>query len=810
MQLSPEEITEQQKNEENTKKKYITPIICERWGKENSDNIIMEYYFTDGRVNIDGDKVSRGERKKADYLLLFKDNIPLALVEAKGIGHSAMEGYQQVLEYAQILDVPFAYTTNGIDLVEEDMLIHKNNDQLKMQDFPYCEELWDRYMKEKGLTEDEIRLMSQPYYIDTSKAKPKKPRYYQRIAINRVIDAIACGKSRMLLVMATGTGKTFTAFQIVWRLWKSKTKKKILYLVDRNTLADQTMLKDFKPFVDSGVMVKMKSANIKKDTAYEIYTALYQQLKSKNKDYYKELPPDFFDMIIVDECHRGSADLDSNWHEILEYFSFATQLGLTATPKETEDVSNINYFCEETDNKPLYTYSLKQGIEDGFLAPYRVISVELNIDKEGYRPPEGKLDMEGNPVENKVYTQKDFDRTIVVEERQEIVAKRITDYMKDNHCRYAKTIVFCENIDHANAMVLKLKNFNSDLVQENSKYIMKITGDDEIGKKELENFTDPNTKYPVIAVTSKLMSTGVDSETCELIVLDKSIGSMTEFKQTIGRGTRINENFTIDEEKKSKLHFTILDFRSNYHQFEDPEFDGEPVAIMAVGENGSFPKGSPQKETDDKDKDRGKSKGKIQKVKVDGVDVTIDGEEVRYTDENGELVRQNIESCVKNNILTQYPTYQDFYVSFKASDDKDGMTMDLLIERSYVRKVSETVGYYIDRFDIVGLVGYKQPPKSKEERLQLVYDAGILDGLDIEKRDIIQTILHEYKTEDFSKLKDITVFNLPVFKEKGYTPMKILKRVFDGNKQNFINLMKRIEEFYTKQQGEKRIWRYLH
>lgn len=707
-----------------------------------------------------------------------------------------MEGYQQVLAYARMLDIPFAYTTNGADLIEEDMIIHKNNGNLKMQDFPNPEELWDRYIKEKKLTEDEIRLMNQPYYMDASKPKLKKPRYYQRIAINRVIDAVAQGKSRMLLVMATGTGKTFTAFQIVWRLWKSKAKRKILYLVDRNALADQTMQKDFKPFADAGVMVKMKSANIKKDTAYEVYTALYQQLKGKDKDYYKELPPDFFDMIIVDECHRGSADLDSNWHEILEYFSSATQLGLTATPKETEDVSNISYFCSETGNKPLYTYSLKQGIEDGFLAPYKVISVELNIDKEGYRPPIGKLDIDGNPIEDKVYTQKDFDRIIAVEERQETVAKRITDYMKENNCRYAKTIVFCENIDHADAMVLKLKNLNSDLLQENSKYIMKITGDDEIGKAELENFTDPNTKYPVIAVTSKLMSTGVDSETCELIVLDKSIGSMAEFKQTIGRGTRINENFTIDDETKSKLHFTILDFRSNYHQFEDPEFDGEPVAIMDIGENSPFPKENPQKETDGmgEQKDKYNSEGHIQKVKVNGVNVTIDGEEVRYTDENGNLVKQNMDSCVKNNILSQYPTYQDFYVSFKESEDKDGLAMGLLIEREYVRKISTAVGYYIDKFDIVGLVGYKQPPKSKEERLQNVYASGILDGLGIEERDIMETLLNEYKTEDFSKLKELTVFNLPVFKEKGYTPMKILKHVFGGNKQNFTELMEQIEE----------------
>lgn len=796
MQLTPEEIEEQQKNEENTKKKYITPIIQDRWGSD-MDNIIMEYYFTDGRVNIDGDNVSRGDKKKADYLLLFKDNIPLALVEAKGYDHSAMEGYQQVLEYAEILDVPFAYTTNGKDLIEEDMILHQNNDKLKMTDFPYPDELWKRYIEEKAFTDDELALINQPYYVDTSKVRPKKPRYYQRIAINRVVDAIAQGKNRLLLVMATGTGKTYTAFQIVWRLWKSKTKKKILYLVDRNILADQTMSKDFKPFVQAGVMVKIQHKNIKRDTAYEVYTSLYQQLKDKDHDYYKELPRDFFDMIIVDECHRGSASLDSNWHEILEYFDSATQLGLTATPKETEDTSNISYFCSETGNEPLYSYSLRQGIEDGFLAPYRVISVELNIDKNGYNPPSGKLDVEGKPVENRVYIQKEFDRIIVVEERQDTVAQRITDYMKDNDCRYAKTIVFCENIDHADAMVLKLKNLNKDLVAENSKYIMKITGDDDIGKSELENFTDPNSKYPVIAVTSKLMSTGVDSETCELIVLDKTIGSMTEFKQTVGRGTRINEHFIIDQEKKSKLHFTILDFRANYHQFEDPNFDGEPVVIMEVGEKGSFPKGSPQTETGKDEETKGDKKSKgghIEKIKVNGVDVTIDGEEVRFTDENGNFVKQNLDSCVKNNIISQYPTYNDFYISFKKSDDKDVLTSGLLIESYYAKKVSEAVGYYIDKFDIVGLVGYKQPPKSKEERLQMVYDSGIFDSVDPEKKDIIQTILVEYKTEDFSKLKDITVFNLPIFKEKGYTPMKILKNVFSGNKQYYIDLMNQIEE----------------
>ena len=785
--ITPEELQEQLKNEENTKRIYITPIIEERWGK-NTDNIVMEYYFTAGRVNINGDKIARGEQKKADYMLLYHNNIPLALVEAKGLDHSAMEGYQQVIDYAIILDIPFAYSTNGVDLIEQDMITGQNNSNMKMGDFPYPEDLWSRYTKEKELTDDEIKLISQPYYIDTSKANPKKPRYYQRIAINKVIEAIAQSKTRLLLVMATGTGKTFTAFQIVWRLWKSKTKKKILYLVDRNALADQTMQKDFKPFVDAGVMLKMKSETIKKDTAYEVYTALYQQLKSKDKDYYKELPSDFFDLIIVDECHRGSASEDSTWHEILEYFSSATQIGLTATPKETEDVSNIGYFCSETDGKPIYTYSLKQGIEDGFLAPYRVISVELDIDEKGYIPKPGELDIHGKPLENRVYEQKEFDRTIAIDSRRETVAKRITDYMKDNDCRYAKTIVFCENIEHADAMVLKLKNLNSDLVAENPKYIMKITGDDEIGKAELENFTDPNTKYPVIAVTSKLMSTGVDSETCEIIVLDKTIGSMTEFKQTIGRGTRINENFTIGDEKKSKLHFTILDFRKNYKKFEDPEFDGEPVAVANVNDTEKFPKGSPQ----GFNTGGGGTTRHFEKAFVKGQAVNIEDEVVQYRDENGNLVKENIDSCVRNNILNQYPTYEMFYAAFMAENDKNRFLDELLLSKEYVKKMQEQIGYHIDKFDIAAFVGYKIPPISKEERLGKIKIDYIIQDLNSEKKTIIEAILNEYKTQDFSELLEKKIFKLPVLQNMGYTPLTINK-VFGGRFEAYVELMKKIE-----------------
>lgn len=797
-----EELEQQKKNEENTKAKYITPILKERWGVENKENIILEYVFTDGRVNVEGDKVKRGGIKKADYMLLFKNNIPLALVEAKGIDHSAMEGYQQVIEYAKILDIPFAYTTNGIDLIEEDLIKGINNSNLKMADFPYPDTLWNRYLTETGMSEEDQGVVCYPDYVDI---KNKKPRYYQRIAINRVLEAIAQGKKRMLLVMATGTGKTFTAFQIVWKLWKTKTMKKILYLVDRNALADQTMQKDFRPFVDAGVMVKMRSDRIKQDTAYEVFTALYQQLIYKDEKYYQQLPPDFFDFIIVDECHRGSVALDSNWHEMLEYFNSATQLGLTATPRETEDLSNIGYFCQETDNKPTYTYSLKQGIEDGFLAPYRVISVELNIDKEGYIPPVGKLDVNGEPIERRTYTQKDFDRNIVVEERREIVAQRITDYLKDNDCRYSKTIVFCENIEHCDSMLLLLKNLNQDLVQENPKYIMKITGDDDKGKAEIENFIDPNVKYPVVAITSKLLSTGIDTETVELIVLDKSIGSMTEFKQTIGRGTRIKEKFTIDKETKDKLHFTILDFRKNYLQFKDPNFDGEPVSISTVGEVGGFPKGAGQKliSSGDRDTDE-KNKTKRKKVKVNGVVVTIQDEEVRYTDEDGNLIKQDIESCVKNNILDQYPTLEDFFEAWLKAEDKNTFANALLLDDTYIKKVRSGFEYNIDKFDIIAFAGYQKSPKSKEERLENVYQSDLFTSIPEEKQGFLKLVLREYIKTDFQSLKDpVDVFALPVVKEAGYTPLKIIRSFFGGKKDNYIKCITELEqELYRS----KKLW----
>ena len=785
------EFEKQQNNEETTKLNFITPIIKQRWGN-STDDICMEYYFTAGEVKIGNKKVKRGEPKKADYLLLYHNDIPLALVEAKGMDHSASEGYNQVIEYAKILDVPFAYATNGDDLIEEDMITGINC-ELKMRDFPIKEDLWKRYIKEKGLTSEELEIIDEPFYVDTSSKNPKMPRYYQRIAINRVTEAIAKGEKRILLVMATGTGKTFTSFQIVWKLWKSKTKKRILYLVDRNILADQTMQKDFKPFVDSNVMVKINNSRIDEDKgSYEVYTGLYQQLTDSENDYYKSFDPDFFDLIVVDECHRGSADEDGNWHKILEYFKSATQIGLTATPKEEKDVSTQHYFGEA-----IYTYSLKQGIEDGFLAPYRVISVELDVDRTGYHPKKGELDVYGRPLEDRVYEQNEFERILTIDSRTQAVAQRITDYLKDNNCRYAKTIVFCVTTDHASRLTRALRNLNSDLVQENPKYIMQITGDDDVGKKELSNFAAPNEKYPVIAVTSELLSTGVDVETCELIVLDKNINSMTMFKQIIGRGTRIKENFVIDEEKHSKMYFTIIDFRKNYLKFQDPAFDGMPVCKYDKGQRGSM-------KTDD-GLDGGSKvdvsdKPKIEKRRVLGQTVGIAGEKVILYDEHGKEVIERVDKWAKNNIITQYDTVEKFREKFETVDNIDSFLSDLLISEDVISNAQKEIGFAVDKYDIALYVGYDIEPKSKEDRLEKVFSSDLFNSQSEERKRILKAILNEYLNQDFAKLKDTNAYKLQSVVALGYSPVAT-HRVFGGNKKIYLDLMNEFEKILFK--GDK-------
>ena len=549
--------------EEDVKLKYITPAIDCKWNKRSQ--MRMEYNFTDGRVIVRGNATARGKRKKADYLLYYKPNLPLAIVEAKDNKHSVGAGMQQGIEYAEILDIPFVYSSNGDAFLEHDM---KNGTEreIALADFPTPEELWARYTGERQFTPEQVKLITEPYHFQLG---DKTPRYYQRVAINRTIEAVARGQNRILLVMATGTGKTYTAFQIIHRLWKSGAKRKILFLADRNILVDQTEQQDFKPFAK--IMTKIRGKNL--DSSYELYLSLYQQLAGdENDEPFREFQPNFFDLIVVDECHRGSAREDSRWRKILEYFGGATQIGMTATPKETKEVSNIDYFGD-----PIYTYSLKQGIDDGFLAPYKVVRVGLDKDLEGWRPPAGKVDIYGNEIEDREYNSKDYDRNLIIDDRTKTVAKRISDFLRGT-CRFDKTIVFCVSIDHAERMRQALVNENADLVAENSKYVMRITGDNDEGKAQLDYFIAEDSKYPVIVTTSKLMTTGVDCKTCKLIVLDNNINSMTEFKQIIGRGTRLKPEYYVDGELHSKEYFTIMDFRDACRLFADPEFDGDPIA----------------------------------------------------------------------------------------------------------------------------------------------------------------------------------------------------------------------------------------
>lgn len=822
--LDPNELLQQQQNEETTKMNLITPVIQKKW--QTNDKIIMEYYYTNGRISIDEYNVAhRGKPKKVDYLLLWKDNILLALVEAKGQDHSADDGYSQAVDYARDLDVPFAYATNGIELIEKDMITGINK-HMKIEDFPTPDDLWSRYLKEKGFSADSEAILEYPYYQTIG---GKKPRYYQRIAINRTVEHIAKGNKRALLVMATGTGKTFTAFQIIYRFWKMRKMKKILFLADRNILVDQTMRKDFAPFTDA--MVKFNNDKI--DTSKDVYLALYQQLKSSDTEYYKKFPRDFFDLIVVDEAHRGSASEDSSWHEILTWFSDAVQIGMTATPKDggieeamtNEEVamaklqtaisSNnlmmidrlkkefnkahlIRVKAEESSNmvyfgNPIYTYSLKQGIEDGFLAPYKVISVELDIDKNGYTPKPGKTDIDGNPVEQRTYTQEEFDRKIIVEERRQTVAERITEFMKVNDCRYAKTIVFCESIEHAQDTVRRLENLNADLVAEDPRYIMQITGDNDIGKAQLDNFVDPNSKYPVIAVTSRLMSTGVDAETCKIIVLDRTIGSMTEFKQIIGRGTRVKEKFECDGEEDTKMYFSILDFRKNYLKFNDPAFDGDPVTVTLVDPDKPFTP-PPVKPEPPKDGDKPKKPDRI--ARINGVDVEIVGEEVRYLDQNGHLVTQNLDICVRNNILTQYPTYEEFKAAWAIAQDKARFANELLLDdgENWVSSFLIRYGYKIDEFDIIAYFGYDiEPPMSKKQRTQNTEVVKYLSMFEQEKRDILRGLLDAYADSSFVNLKDIkTTFSHGRFKDYG-NPLAIVKKYF-GTKEKYYAVLKELEK----------------
>lgn len=793
-----DDLEEQLKNEENTKLNYITPAIMNKWNSEG-DRIVMEYgkdgsghYFTDGQILVDSEgNTSRGKRKKVDYLLLFKYNIPLALVEAKGYDHDVNEGVSQALEYAAMLDVPFAYASNGQIFHEEDIKVGSNR-KLSMDDFPTSDELWERYRKQEGITDEQMDLIISPYYISSD---GKKPRYYQRNAINKCIKAIAQGQNRMLVVMATGTGKTFVAMQIIYRLYAKGIKKRVLFLVDRTALAEQTF-DAFIPFKKSMVRIGDKYTlktpeEIKKLTAYEVFISLYHQMKAGhsddedielfseddvNKNYYKNLPADFFDLIVVDECHRGSLREESGWHEMLEYFCSATQIGLTATPKETAFGSNIGYFAADNNNEPIYTYSLQQGIADGFLAPYKVVTYEFDVDRDGYRPKPGEKDIFGKPLENRIYEQKEFDRKLVIEERRKLVAKTISDYLKAND-RYTKTIIFCETEEHAGEMVNYLKNENQDLVKKDSRYVMRITANDKVGKNQIKNFAAPSQRYPVIAVTSKLLSTGIDTQTVGLIVLDKTIGSMSEFKQTIGRGTRIKENFTIDDTEFSKMHFVIMDFRKNYLKFDDPDFDGT-VEVIDGGTELPCPTGN-------------KPKKRREVYRIKDVDIEMVGRTVKYLDANMKLVKEeNIESCVEKNIQDHYANFEAFREAWLETEDKVTLAYELLINQKIIEALRDGWGFVPDYYDLIGFYGYGKSVTPKQNRIDAVVDYVIT--LPDEQQKVIKLLLECYRDTDFTDLRVLKIFDLPIFQNAGYTRKTAVKPF--GSKDGFIDVVDELEQ----------------
>ncbi len=764
--------------------KYITPAL-EKAGWNLQTQIREEVSFTDGRIYVKGNLSSRGKRKRADYILYYKANIPIAIIEAKDNKHTVRAGIQQGLGYAEILDIPSVYSSNGDGFFEHDRTRTEGQieKELTLDQFPTPDELWQRYKKYKGIaTQEQERISSQAYFFDGS---GRSPRYYQQIAINRSVEAIAKGQNRILLTMATGTGKTYTAFQIIHRLWKSGTKKRILFLADRNALIDQTKRGDFRHFKDKMTVIKKKQI----DKSYEIYLALYQGLTNydEDKDAYREFSRNFFDLIVIDECHRGSAAEDSAWREILSYFKTATHIGLTATPKETETISSTEYFGD-----PIYTYSLKQGINDGFLAPYKVLRVGLNVDLEGWRPEQGKTDKQGALVEDRIYNRKDFDKNLVIDERTETVARKVTEYLKKTH-RFDKTIIFCVDIDHAQRMRAAIANANSDLMAENSKFVMQITGDNDEGKREIDNFINPEEKYPVIATTSKLMTTGIDAQTCKLIVLDSNIGSMTEFKQIIGRGTRINEEF-------GKTFFTIMDFRNVTDLFADPDFDGDPVKVKVMDEDDEFD--SPENEMDDEPITEEDGEEVIfeppqtpppiidgggidteprEKYYVNGVNVAVLNERFQYMDGNGKLITGSLKDYTRQQVLEQYQSLDDFLNRWNNADKKKVIIEELTEQGIVLENFVEAINKEMDIFDLICHAAFDRPPLTRAERAKAVKKRDYFTKYGEQARKVLEALLDKYADEGIENIEEMKVLQLKPINEFG-SPLEIIK-LFGGKVQ---------------------------
>lgn len=799
--------------------KFIRPAM-EKAGWNGLDQIFREYPLRAGRVVVRGNKAYRDKATvlRADYALFYKANIPLAVVEAKDNKHAVGAGMGQALNYAQLLDVPFSFSSNGDGFVFRDATLATGvlEQNLSLEEFPSPQELWRRYCTWKGWSDEESRVAGFDY------APHKTPRYYQLNAVNRAVEAIAAGQNRVLLVMATGTGKTYTAFQIIWRLWKSGAKKRILFLADRNILIDQTMVNDFRPF--KGAMAKL-SPNAKGvervdaqgtvsvedvqlavnkttklvDKSYEIYLSLYQAVTGteEERNIYKQFSPDFFDLIVVDECHRGSAAEDSAWRDILTYFASATQIGLTATPKETKDVSNTDYFGE-----PVYTYSLKQGIEDGYLAPYKVIRVDLDKDTFGWRPTAGMTDKHGHAIEDRIYTGADMNRKLVLEQRDVAVAAKITEYLKATD-RYAKTIVFCEDIDHAARMRQALSNANADLCAKEPKYVVQITGDNTEGKLELDNFIDPEKPYPVIATTSKLMSTGVDAQTCKLIVLDQGIKSMTLFKQIIGRGTRINEHH-------GKTWFTILDFKRATELFADKDFDGEPVQIYEPGSGEpvappepAVPGGNPgdaghtggAPEPLGPFKGGGEADGPKKYILGNNVTVAVARERVQYLNAQGKLITESLRDYTRINLRKQYDSLDQFLQAWQQADRKAALLQELEGQGVLLDALADEVGKDLDPFDLLLHVAYDQPPLTRSERARRVQKRNVFTQYGPVARKVLEALLDKYADEGIATIESNEVFKLQPFTDLG-SPVELV-RSFGGRPQYLSALQTLERELYA-------------
>ncbi|WP_295441183.1 EcoAI/FtnUII family type I restriction enzme subunit R [uncultured Thiodictyon sp.] len=767
--------------------KFITPALVgangEKWNLMTQ--VREEVYFTKGRVIVRGKSVKRGVARRADYILVYRPNIPLALIEAKDNNHGVGDGMQQALDCAEMLDIPFVYSSNGDAFLEHDRTVITGSvtREIPLDQFPSPEELWTRYCKAKGLAGPQAAIATQDYFDDGS---GKIPRYYQLIAVNRTVEAVARGEDRILLVMATGTGKTYTAFQIIWRLWRSGAKKRILFLVDRNILADQTKTNDFKPFGQA--MTKITNRTV--DKAFEVYLCLYQAVTGteEEQNIYKQFSPDFFDLVFVDECHRGSAADDAAWRKVLDYFSTATQIGMTATPKETKDVSNIDYFGE-----PIYTYSLRQGIADGFLAPYKVVRIGLDRDLDGWRPALGQADKFGHAIEDREYNDCDYDRNLILEQRTILVAAKITEFLKATD-RFAKTIVFCQNIDHAERMRQALVNANPDLAAANSKYVMRITGDNDEGKAQLDNFIDPESTFPVIAVTSQLMSTGVDAQTCQLIVLDKRIMSMTEFKQIIGRGTRINEDY-------NKLYFTIIDFRRATALFADPDFNGDPVQVYEPG-----PDQPPVPPEDEPPTGDGETGGEgdpdpfggeqdppgpsVTRYYVDDVEVRVVTERVQYLDADGNLITESLRDYSRKALRKAYASLDAFLNAWNEADRKQAILEELATQGVFLDELAEQVGRDYDAFDLVCHVAFDQSPLTRQERAEKVRKRNVFGSFGDQARAVLDALLQKYADSGIRSVESLEILKVDPLPALG-TPVEIIKLF--GGKTAYLAAVNQLE-----------------